>query len=181
MLTIDLWLQYPAAYDKYRDHCLASTSTAPPHQLEGSTLLIPPQSSSAPDEDNSSSHWIACLFTSNGYGRKTKAKAGVSSPKAIIANTAAALQDLEEQLRQLRAENSHISEKNARVPGEVWSVRINSGSFHVPWEETKRSLQGGGMDMVVVRPQVEVNKNLDAQRGEKRHFAAVEKSKERSD
>lgn len=105
----------------------------------------------------------------------------MSSPKAIIANTAAALQDLEGQLRQLRAENSHISEKNARVPGEVWSVRINSGSFHVPWEETKRLLERGGMDMVVVRPQVEVIKNLIAQRGEKRHFAAEEKGKERSD
>lgn len=96
----------------------------------------------------------------------------MSPPKAIIANTAAALQDLEEQLRQLRTENSHIGETNARVPGEVWSVRIDSGSFHVPWEETKRLLEAGGVDMVVVRPQVEVKEKLTAQGCKKRRSAA---------
>lgn len=163
MLTNDLWLQYPAAYDMYHDHCLASISMASPHPLEGSTLLIPPQPSSVPDEEGPSSHWIACLFTSNGYGRKTKTKAGVSSAKAIITNTAAALQDLEEQLRQLRAEDSYVGELNARVPGEVWSVRINNGSFHVPWEETKRVMKRQGMDVVVVQPQVDIKGNLSAQ------------------
>ena len=59
----------------------------------------------------------------------------------------------------MKAEDSQVREKNAHVPVEVWSVRINSGSFHVPWEETKRILEGEGMEIIVVRPQAEVDEN----------------------
>lgn len=94
-----------------------------------------------------------------------------------MANTEAALKDLEEQLQEMKVENPHDSEKNAKGPGELWSVRINSGLFHVPWEETKRVLEGGGIDVVVVTPQVEVNVNQDAQRDWKRRRSAEVKSK----
>lgn len=101
----------------------------------------------------------------------------MSSPKTIIANTAAALRDLEKQRQKMRAEDLQSSERNARVPGEVWSVRINSGSFHVPWEDTKSLLEEGGMHIVAVRPQTEVNEDHSAQRGEKRRFTTASSGK----
>ena len=139
--------------------------------------MIPPRSSSSPSDHELSTHWIACLFTSNGYGRKTKTKAGVSPPKAIVANTAAALRDLEEQLRELRAEGlqeregKKRKERDVRVPGEVWSVRINSGSFRVPWEETSNVLKEGGLDMVIARPRVEDGGDQAEPKSEKRRSA----------
>lgn len=36
--------------------------------------------------------------------------------------------------------------------GGVYSVRINSGLFGVPWRDTKRVLMRGGVNMTVVRP-----------------------------
>ena len=100
----------------------------------------------------------------------------MSSPKAIVANTAAAMRGLEEQLQAMRTDDSRARETNALVPGEVWSVRINSGSFHVPWEETKRVLEEGEMDVVVVRPPAGVGGKQRTGRGEKRHSAAELKS-----
>ena len=41
------------------------------------------------------------------------------------------------------------------ILGQCYAVRINSGKFGVPWEDTKRVLEGGGVDMVVLRPEEE--------------------------
>ena len=41
------------------------------------------------------------------------------------------------------------------ILGQCYAVRINSGKFGVPWEDTKRVLEGGGVDMVVLRPEGE--------------------------
>ena len=101
----------------------------------------------------------------------------MSPPKAIVANTAAALRDLEEQLRELRAEGlqekegEKRKEKDVRVPGEIWSVRINSGSFRVPWEETSNVLKEGGLDMVIVRPRAEKGGDQAEPKSEKRRSA----------
>ena len=46
-------------------------------------------------------------------------------------------------------------EEEVRMPRECYAVRINSGKFGVPWENTKRVLEGGGVDMVVLRPEEE--------------------------
>ena len=52
----------------------------------------------AEDEDVSRTQWVACLFTSKGYGKKTPSHPGESSPSAITAHTRTALQDLRQQL-----------------------------------------------------------------------------------
>ena len=68
------------------------------------------------------------------------------------------------QLNELRA-GKKLGEKEGVVavdgngvedvgkPGECYAVRINSGKFGVPWEDTKKVLEGGGVDMVVLRPE----------------------------
>ena len=74
---------------------------------------------------------------------------------------------LQGQLNELRA-GKRLGEKEGvavldgkkgkeevELPGECYAVRINSGKFGVPWEDTKRVLEGGGVDMVVLRPEEE--------------------------
>lgn len=39
--------------------------------------------------------------------------------------------------------------------GECWAVKINSGRFGVGWERTRRVLEGGGIDLVVLGPEGE--------------------------
>lgn len=70
------------------------------------------------------------------------------------------MQSLREQLSDLR--DNGVEEKpkegeedESEVPGECYAVRINSGRFGVEWEDTKRVLEGGGVDMVVLRPEGE--------------------------
>ena len=90
--------------------------------------------------DNSSGHayWIACLFTSIGYGRT------VSSPDSILDGTKKAMSDLYEQIISVRNADQDIR--------EVWAVRINSGKFGVEWRRTKSILEQCALDVKVVRP-----------------------------
>ena len=44
-------------------------------------------------------------------------------------------------------------EDEVGIPGKCYAVRINSGKFGVPWEDTKKVLEVGGVDMVVLRPE----------------------------
>ncbi|MCJ1230561.1 ADP-ribose 1''-phosphate phosphatase [Toensbergia leucococca] len=146
--------RYPAAYASYRTHCL----NPPPgislakHQasLVGTALLIAPlpfptntnnltESDSKSAIPTSSTHHIACLYTSLSYGRSR------SPPETILQNTQAAMADLETQIAGLR---SRTGEK--QKVGEVWAVRINSGRFGVEWDRTKEVLEEGGLDLVVV-------------------------------
>ncbi|KAL8945724.1 MAG: hypothetical protein Q9222_007776, partial [Ikaeria aurantiellina] len=127
--------------------------------------------------------WIACLFTSQSYGKN------VSPPASILDATGRAIADLEQQIKEYRDKQADVElsmEKlKARIEGlkeegedgvdeaklrelenelaekekekgeemgEVVSVRINSGLFGVEWAETKKVLEGGRVDMVVVRP-----------------------------
>jgi hypothetical protein len=71
-------------------------------------------------------HWIGCLFTSYGYGKPTKFKAGKDSPEKILSNTKAALKDLREQVEVLDAAHpgsareglADRSEDGSRTVGE---------------------------------------------------------------
>ena len=137
--------RYPAAYKLYHTHC----NTPPPgtsisaHQasLPGTCLLIPPYEAKGKAE-----HWIACLFTSLGYGR------GVSKEAVILENTRGAVRDLGEQVQGCRGRGETV--------GECRAVRINSGKFGVRWEKTKGVLEEGGVDIRVVRPVEEAEKEV---------------------
>ncbi|KAL8818344.1 MAG: hypothetical protein Q9223_002995 [Gallowayella weberi] len=182
----------PSAFQTYNHHC---TSPASPtislstHQksLLGTTLLIPPfpisptpkHFSKPTPAEHEKKFWIACLFTSIGYGKTT------DPPSAILNATERAIQDLYRQIhsetdkqKDLHAlKTSHhaavvrgeehgnkdldietlstaIHSKEKTIGGEmrgIYSVRINSGLFGVPWRDTKGVLKRGGIDIVVVR------------------------------
>ena len=138
--------------------------------LVGTCLLIPPSfpppKKDGVKEKEKPRHYIACLFTSLSYGR------AVSPPEEILANTKKALEDLRGQIEILKAkqhekEKANENEKGTgegegkgegQSLGEVWSVRMNSGLFSVPWADTLAVLQDGGVDMRVVRPEGEAER-----------------------
>ena len=102
--------------------------------LLGTVLLIPPQ-----DEDGNH-YWIACLFTSIGYGH------GRSSEDVILTSTQKAMSKLKDVLDSM----SQGRQRGAKT--NVWAVRLNSGKFGIEWEKTKNVLEGCGVRLKVVRP-----------------------------
>lgn len=102
-------------------------------------------------------YWIACLFTSYGYGKS------VDGAEAILEATRSAVEDLGRQIGAYKARSDGGGgEGKGKGEGEVgmemkgcWSVRINSGLFGVEWVRTKSVLEGMGVGMVVVRPEEE--------------------------
>jgi ADP-ribose 1''-phosphate phosphatase len=118
---------YPAAYAIYQSHCSSRT----PNSLLSTCLLIQPQPGDKPN------HWIGCLFTSRKFGR------GKDSKDEILDSTDSALQDMLEQL-----------EDGKKKPKGVWMCKINSGSFKVPWVQTKKLIEAlsfkGGLHIDVV-------------------------------
>jgi hypothetical protein len=87
---------------------------------------------------------LVCLFLLNleavlttGYGR------GKDSKDDILDSTDSALQDILEQLEDLK-----------KKPKGVWMCKINSGSFKVPWSQTKKLIEAltfkGGLQIDVV-------------------------------
>ncbi|KAL9032706.1 MAG: hypothetical protein Q9180_006348 [Flavoplaca navasiana] len=180
----------PAAFNYQKYHCTTltdpSTSLAAYQKsLVGTCLLIPPfpaietpnfkhpTPAKPTTQQVEKKYWIACLFTSSGYGKN------VDTPSAILDATKRAVADLREQIRERRIriqQNEQMKERyemslqqngddvdtrrllvkceeETEVMGECYSVRINSGLFGVPWVETKRVLlKWGLLDMVIVRP-----------------------------
>lgn len=52
--------------------------------------------------------------------------------------------DLQKKMRFLKAKGAEF--------GELWTVKMNSGKFGVPWERTMRILEQCGVDLKVVYP-----------------------------
>jgi ADP-ribose 1''-phosphate phosphatase len=107
--------KYPVQYAIYQAHCKSRT----PNSLLSTCLIIPPQPNSGGPQ-----HWIGCLFTSRKYGR------GKDSKDDILDSTDSALQGMLEQLEDLK-----------KKPKYVRMCKINSGSFKVPWSETKKLIE----------------------------------------
>ncbi|KAL8801807.1 MAG: hypothetical protein Q9182_004214 [Xanthomendoza sp. 2 TL-2023] len=182
----------PSAFQTYNHHCTcppSPTTSLSTHQnsLLGTTLLIPPfptspnpkPSPKPTSAEHKKKFWIACLFTSAGYGKAT------DPPSAILNATERAIQDLSRQIysqtnkrkdphalkpsyepavdrgeehdnKDLNTETlpTAIPSKENAIAGEMrgnYSVRINSGLFGVPWRDTKGVLKRGDIDIVVVR------------------------------
>lgn len=158
--------QYPAAYAVYRSNCLKYSRRKPQYKTveptnpkgkpvksrlpTGTALLIPPQEKdyTAQDDDEEGQerkkHWIICLFTSRGYGKR------VSRPATILAYTELAVADLKEQLEGL--EERGEGEGDFEPPRELWSCRFNSGLFDVEWCRSRRVLEEAGLEVTAVRP-----------------------------
>ncbi|MCJ1252078.1 ADP-ribose 1''-phosphate phosphatase [Trapelia coarctata] len=144
--------RYPKAYEVYHTEC--NTPPSPFHQrsLLGTALLIPPQSEDLPSP-SSAGHWIACLFTSIGYGGRK------SSADVILEMTKKAMGDLAKKLKFTRGRGTEV--------GELWAVRLNSGKFAVKWDRTKRVLEQCGMDLKVVGPPEEEAGEDEGRKGRK--------------
>ncbi|KAL3480346.1 hypothetical protein BJX99DRAFT_27815 [Aspergillus californicus] len=148
--------KYPAAFSVYQSHCkqllkklqyLNTAEAAPrtgqrPRTIrlpEGSALIIPPQNKDY-ERPQGQKHWVICLFTSRGYGRR------VSSVKVILENTRLAVVDMKRQLGELGAEDNEIVITGLRC------CRFNSGLFGVDWRLTRAILVREGVDVTVVSP-----------------------------
>lgn len=99
--------RYSDAFNKYKEHCNSEN-------ILGTCLILPLSESSV------SVKYIACLFTSYGYGKQR------DSIDKILTNTKMAIEDMIHQI-----ENYELSGIGIRMN------RINSGYFRVPWSKTR--------------------------------------------
>lgn len=126
-----------------------------PRHLAGECLLIPPQKEDY-KQRKKPRRWIACLFTSVGYGKKNARlnNPGKSEPGFIMYYTRAALEDFRVQYEEYVCAASS-SDGGSDPPGEIWACKFNSGAFGVAWEDTKGVLEeefhGFGASFTVVQ------------------------------
>lgn len=120
---------------------------------EGEVLVIPPQPGDYEVEDGRRSkrkrkvhgpHWVACLFTSVGFGK------GRSGEEEVLRNTRLAVEELKRDVEGRNGSKSGVDEEI--VMGELWGCRFNAGLFGVEWERTKGVLEDVGLAMKIVRP-----------------------------
>jgi ADP-ribose 1''-phosphate phosphatase len=111
-------ISYPAAHTVHKDYCTKTPFIKSNPVPTGTAQLIVPQNK------DGQGHWIGCLFTSAGYGKKK------DSAEEILGNTRSAVEGLLEQLKEAKGEI-----------GEVRMCRINSGRFGVEWEKTEEVLR----------------------------------------
>ncbi|KAK5051575.1 hypothetical protein LTR84_003227 [Exophiala bonariae] len=145
--------EFPTAFNIYRSHCRMEDR---PDHLVGECLLIPPQKEDY-EKGNKPRRWIACLFTSVGYGKRNARlnNPGKCEPQFIIYHTQAALEDFRVQYDEyVRA--ASISPEESEPPGDIWSCKFNSGAFGLDWEATKAIVEDefygfGGSFSVVER------------------------------
>lgn len=120
----------------------------------GTALVIPPWEANSTREMQGN-HWIICLFTSFNYGVRTDSRA------AILNNTAAALDHLK---RTLEADLPMQNASGLYIP-HIYTCRLNSGLFNVPWEMTKSLLEQAHLPHgVSVIHQPEPEKKLERDR-----------------
>lgn len=110
--------RYPHAYEANKSHCAASDSAS------GTALLVPP------DDDQEDTHFVGCLYTSAGVGRRK------DPVRRIVENTEKAWGQL---LRQV-AEWNDVATEVEKVE-RIWICKINSGLFKVPWPRTVEVLK----------------------------------------
>ena len=132
----------PHAFKIYEDRCKAAGAS-----LIGQCLLIPPQRADYEVKDGfkvvySHRRWVACLFTSTGYGRRNNAKnnPGRDPVPDIQRQTKTALIDLRQQLEAFGPSNFDDNTRwrtDDHKPGKILAVKFNSGAFGVPWELTE--------------------------------------------
>lgn len=106
--------RYPRAYAAYKAHCKKHS----PSDLVGTALLLPQSELSGPK------HRVGCVFTSKGFGTNKDAVSDI--------------------LRATRTAMAELLDAICK-DGDIMEIRIckiNSGAFGVPWERTKRVLEG---------------------------------------
>ncbi|KAL1597858.1 ADP-ribose 1''-phosphate phosphatase [Paraconiothyrium brasiliense] len=112
--------RYPKAFKEYERHCLSIHHPKRNPVRVGTCLLIGPREV----KPGAPKHWIGCLFTSAGHGRKK------DPAPMILRHTAPAFEDL---LDKLNREPQLM---------EIRMCQINSVLFEVPWRATREVLKG---------------------------------------
>jgi len=165
--------RYPREFEYYRHYCTtprAGITDLKQHQsaLVGTALLIPSKNSPSSTDGPLKDHLIACLFTSEDFGRK------VDSKEKILEATKMSIKDLTSKIEELKGVYG------PDVVGECWAVKINSVKFRVDWELTKAVLEEGPLDLIVVdRPGSEDEGDEGAREATKRKMKDNGKSAER--
>ena len=135
----------------------------------GECLIIDPANCRLLDtgrmQDNANKFfWMACLFTSLGYGtRPSTYNPGRSPKEEILQATATAVDHMLRQLTDLYDAMLHWPENAQHLyfpPLELWTCQFNSGMFNVPWEESEAILvkaleqweHANKVELVVVKP-----------------------------
>ena len=95
--------------------------------------MIPSSSSDPGNENGQKTVYVACLFTSDYYGKKKL------TPSDIAANTDLSMKDLSTQLELLKKEKEIESTEKGELV--VNMPKINAGLFAVPWENTEEVLR----------------------------------------
>ena len=138
-IALQIKERLPQAFTVYQDLCKSAGVS-----LIGTCLLIPPQPDDYEVRDKGKMafqprHWVACLFTSKGYGRKSKTNPGKDTQAQILKSTKSALSDLRRALEAHRPSNfgDDAWKTDDEKPGKLVSVKINSGAFRVKWEKTE--------------------------------------------
>jgi len=67
------------------------------------------------------------------------------------------LYNTSEAIRVLKPTTDHFKEQFPTRELKVYAVKINSGLFNVPWDATKRVLEGGEIDMTILIPPSSIN------------------------
>ena len=124
----------------------------------------------------------------------------MGSSDSILDATASAVEDLHKQIEQIREKKHKVAAELATLKdqkpnaestngfriraledelsglemGACYSVRINSGLFGVPWEDTKAVLEKGKVHMVVVRPPDEQKKPTTSKESGPKRQARIE-------
>lgn len=139
-IALEIKKRLPQAFAVYHQRCVDLGS-----DLIGQCLLIPPQP--ADYEVRTRHHlvyshrrWIACLFTSTGYGKKNRSNPGRDPVDQILTHTKTALGDLRMQLEGFGPSNFNADsnwQTDDEKPGRILAVKFNSGAFGVPWESTE--------------------------------------------
>lgn len=105
-IALEFQKRFPDAYKAYQKTCKESNGS-----MAGGAMM----------SNLENEHFVACLFTSNGYGKSTDPKA------KILENTAASIR----LLLELSGSKGY----------PFYSNKFNSGLFKVPWEETEAILK----------------------------------------
>lgn len=138
-IALQLKKEFPGAYKIHNNYCKDREM----EDLLNTCQLIPPSEGNSKSKKNDSAKqvWIACLFTSKGYGRKNAGPGnpGLSKKEDVVEATKEALEDFRKQLQDLRSKGGKEDEDGR--PGDIASVKFNAGSFKVPWEETESSIK----------------------------------------
>ena len=135
----------------YEQHCKKHKGK---DSLLGTCLLILPKKGDNEDHAETIAKskvvyndrkWVACLFTSRGYGNKNArtGNPGKDRPDDILKHTRSALEDFRRQLERFGP--TDLTEDSWKTddekPGTIASVLFNSGKFGVPWIETQQLIR----------------------------------------